>query len=79
LIPAAVHKVREAAARIPCGNNLKQLELACHTFDDANGYLSGMQVALADGSVRIINYSIHINTWIYLGVRDDGQVAPGNY
>ncbi len=60
LIPA-VQKVREAAARTECGNNLHQIGLAMHNYHDSNGGFP------AEGTTQGISWPVRILPYIEQG------------
>ncbi|MFO0823860.1 MAG: DUF1559 domain-containing protein [Gemmataceae bacterium] len=72
LLLPAVQKVREAAARMSCSNNLKQQGLALHGANDAIGYIPQSGWAWPKNSTTLPNSSLG---WSLLPYLEQGNVA----
>lgn len=79
LLVPAVQKVREAANRMSCSNNLKQLGLAMHNYHDTNGFFpAAMYDTVATGNPSGTNHSWRAFTLDYIEQGNVGKIYDRN-
>jgi len=58
LLLPAIQKVREAASRLQCASNLKQLGIAAHGFNDQQRFLPPSRIELPNQSEQYVTWAV---------------------
>jgi prepilin-type N-terminal cleavage/methylation domain-containing protein/prepilin-type processing-associated H-X9-DG protein len=82
LLLPAVQKVREAASRASCNNNLRQLGLGCHNFASTFGFLPTEYVAgpgqpPMGGNYPYANQDWHVQLMFFIEQQNEVQLVNG--
>lgn len=79
LLVPAVQKVREAANRMSCSNNLKQLALSMHNYHDTHSFFpAAMYDMVAQGNPSGTNHSWRAFTLDYIEQGNIGKIYDRN-
>lgn len=71
LLLPAVQKVREAASRMSCSNNLKQIGLACHNFAASHGVFPSIGQCDSTGTGTTVYQAHSTAVWILPYIEQD--------